>query len=407
MIGHRSLRTLLSTVLLAGLWSQACSDGGVVGGKCRDGLALCDGVCGVCGGDASPDADAGDAGPEDGDAASESDVPADWTGNDAIHPDGDAAEDGDSSGGDAGDAPDVQCTPPFNTPAACGDCFTQCGGGTPICSPVDGGYACVPACTPPLTLCGSTCVDLDTDPMHCGACNNQCPSGICQAGKCVGATVGHVVLLCMSYEQNFQSSPQTTLLGNAVFLPLSNPVRILAYTEHSPNPIENKVDQAIQWSATAKGRTFVTTVASTSNDVVNQLDKTSFDVLLVYDQTAAPAGALATAGTAWAPKVAAFVAVGGVVVVASGGAGTGEMDTLVSNAGLLSVSGQTLLSGTVLYNNAPFDAVGLNVLSPYLALKQSCTWDTSVTPGPQLVFVVGSASPDAGSGNPVVVHRIP
>jgi hypothetical protein len=249
-------------------------------------------------------------------------------------------------------------------------------------------------------------VDLATDAMHCGACDNPCPSGICQGAKCVGATVGHVVLLCSSYEQNLQSSPQTTLLGNAVFLPLGNPVRILAYGEHSPNAIETKVNQAIGWSATAKGRTYVITPANTASAVTNQLDKTNFDVLLVYDQTNAPAGALGAAGTAWASTLASFVAAGGVVVIPSGGGGTGQMSELVTNAGLLAVTGQTLLGASVLYNNAPFDAVGLNVLSPYVSLKQTCTWNTATTPGPKVVFVVENG-PAGGAGDPVVIHRIP
>ncbi len=39
-------------------------------------------------------------------------------------------------------------------------------------------------CGEPLTRCGEACVDLTTDPTHCGACDEAC-AGVCQAGVCV------------------------------------------------------------------------------------------------------------------------------------------------------------------------------------------------------------------------------
>ena len=389
MTSTRDLRWLIACALLALASPPACSDGGVVGGECRPGG--CSSTGGAAGDASAVDADASDA--------------VDGSDSDALVDGGDA-EGGDGSAGDA-DASDVACVPPFDTPAQCGDCFTQCGSAAPVCSPVDGGHACVPLCTPPLVDCGGSCVDTTSDPDHCGACSNQCPSGICQASQCVGASPGHVVVLCMSFEQNSQASPQTALLGNAVFLPVTNPVRILAYGEHSPNPIENKVDQAIGWAATAKNRTAQLTHVNAAAQVTAQLDKQSFDVLLVYDQTGAPSGALAAAGTAWAAAIGTFVKAGGVVVVPTGGGGTGEMGQLLTNAGLLAVSAQPSATGSVLYNQAPSDAVGLNVISPFIAQKQSCTLTTSAVPGPSTVFVVTNAPADAGAGSPVVVHRIP
>lgn len=390
------LGALLSSLALA----ASCSDAGVVGGRCR--FEGCvepggGGAGGEAGADADADADAGD--------------PDQHSGNDAKHPDADGASaDADDAGADAdagsSEAGDTGCTPPFDEPSKCGDCSTQCSGATPLCAPVDGGHACVPACTPPLVHCAPDCVDLETDPEHCGACDNACPSGICQAGKCLGTSAGHVVLICMSYEQNQQSSPATALLGNAVFLPPGNPVRVLAYDEFSPNPIENKVKQAIGWAAAAKGRTYTLSAVGSSGAVPSQLDKQSFDVFLVYDQTSAPAGALGSAGSAWNATLSSFVQKGGVVVVASGGGGTGEMGALIQNAGLLSVSGQANVTGQVLFNQAPWDAVGLNVLSPFLAQNRTCSFTTSAQPGPGITFVVSGAA-DAGSAPPVVVHRVP
>lgn len=40
-------------------------------------------------------------------------------------------------------------------------------------------------CAAPRTVCGSQCVDVDSDPRHCGECGNRCPAGaFCSGGSC-------------------------------------------------------------------------------------------------------------------------------------------------------------------------------------------------------------------------------
>jgi hypothetical protein len=57
---------------------------------------------------------------------------------------------------------------------------TECGGGQ-ICA--NGGCACPSG----EQTCGGVCVDLATDPSHCGSCGNNCTSdaGACIHGACV------------------------------------------------------------------------------------------------------------------------------------------------------------------------------------------------------------------------------
>jgi hypothetical protein len=61
-------------------------------------------------------------------------------------------------------------------------------------------------CKAGLTLCGKSCIDLQTDPLNCGGCGNACateyqPYLTCSAAKCVcqrliGCPNGMSVLCC-------------------------------------------------------------------------------------------------------------------------------------------------------------------------------------------------------------------
>jgi hypothetical protein len=83
-----------------------------------------------------------------------------------------------------------------------GCCATACSGPCRSCSaattwqcrPADGGPcgmgnvcrngACVPSCPGNQTMCGQTCVNLARDPNNCGECRRVCSSGLCRAGTC-------------------------------------------------------------------------------------------------------------------------------------------------------------------------------------------------------------------------------
>ncbi|MEP7050003.1 MAG: hypothetical protein ABJB12_06605 [Pseudomonadota bacterium] len=422
--------------LMALAFPAACGSSGIVGGECAASHVDCDGRCvdaqhdpNNCGGCAHVCAagvactdaeckgtlEGGSAGAQGHGEAGE----AGASGSGAASANGGASGSGASnSGGEAGgdldagqlsDAKhdgDAACLPPYRRPEACGNCATKCPKSAPTCSPDGlGSYQCVLVCDDPLKQCNGECVDFNIDAENCGTCGNVCPSGICQGGKCVGAQVGHVVLTCMDYQTPGKNTAQTALMGNAVLLPLRNPVRILAYTEYAPAAERDLVNQDIAYAAAARGRTYSITPLSKASAASATLNIADYDVFLVYDQTAAPKGQMATVGGSWQTNsvIDSFAAAGGVVLVLSGG--KSEMDQFLSNSELMDVTGQTVVNNAFLYNRAPADALGINVISPFLAPMNSCTFTTSLTPDSDDIFVISDAAAPSAS-SPVVVHRV-
>ncbi|HET7539305.1 MAG TPA: hypothetical protein VFK05_05515 [Polyangiaceae bacterium] len=298
-----------------------------------------------------------------------------------------------------------ECVPPvFDTPEACGACNAACPQTKPTCSPDSmGSYKCVLLCDDPLKECNGKCVDFNIDADNCGSCGNVCLSGICQGGNCVGAKDGHIVLACMNYQNAVTNSAANTLLGNAVLLPQPKQVRILAYTEFASAASRAKVDQHITTAAAARGRSVVITPLTKYTSASATLSIADFDEFLIYEQDMADPGVLGTVGTVWQMNsvLNSFAAAGGVIVGLSGG--SFEMDQFFTNAQLLDVSGQTDVTGSFLYNRASLDSVGNNVISPFSALPDSCTFTTTTVPDQTTVFVVRDAANDMAS--PVVVHR--
>ncbi len=89
--------------------------------------------------------------------------------------------------GDAGPG----CPTSLVTPQTCGSCTTVCPAQDPLCSgpSTSGGTAtCTSSCsgTTP-DLCGSVCVDNQTDQDHCGTSCAACTNQTCVAGACSGS----------------------------------------------------------------------------------------------------------------------------------------------------------------------------------------------------------------------------
>lgn len=256
-------------------------------------------------------------------------------------------------------------------------------------------------CTPPDVVCAGVCVDTSSDPDNCGACGHVCPSNACSAGKCVGAAPGHVVVIGHDYETAPSTfSSQARVLVNATLMPASNPLRVMSYEEYADPAAVKNAEAVVTGEAKQLGRTVTFASVSASQTVSSTIDDAGYDVLLVHDQRSAPVGTLAAIGSSWQSDghVAAFLHTGGVVVVLTGGGGTGEMPALATSAGLLAVTSQSTVTGslTVL---APADAVGSGVVSPYVPKPSTVTLATEANGG-DVVWVVGQ------NGAPVVVHKI-
>ena len=325
---------------------------------------------------------------------------------------GDAtASDGASDDGPAFDGPAFDgaahddggaCVPPYDTVTQCGACGVACVAPDDACLPVDGGYACGQLCTAPASNCGGSCVDESNDPANCGACGKFCPSHLCANGVCQGSTPGDVVVIGHDYATTPPGTSQGRVLANAAFIPSTNPLRVFSYERYvAPGALVN-VKAILGQRATQLSRTVAYTVSIADGDVPAQLAPTAYDVMVVYDQSSAPAGALATLGASWAATLTTFTKGGGVVVVLDGAAGTGEMPQLITSAGLLAIASHaSVAAGSAVTVTAQSDVVAIGVLNPYGVWDHSASFVPSSPAG--VTFVVRNGD---GSGDPLVAHRV-
>ncbi len=272
-------------------------------------------------------------------------------------------------------------------PNHCGACDQSCGAGG-FCI----GGTCAPSCEAPLTQCRAQCVDLENDPQNCGSCGRACESGLCAEGECIGVTAGHIV--AMGHDMTNSTPATRRLLGNAVFLPLADPVRILAFDEKASNAVKAGVENAVMSMASITSRNFEFTSA-TSLAVTFLLSMS--DVFVIEAQTLATNSSLLKNGETWSLALTEFLARGGVIVLMEGpnGANDGTYQ-LLKAAGLFSPGGRVAIGRKQLSLVSPGDGVATAVPTFYLGGAETMGFD-AVVDGTVVVT-------EPTSDTPVVIH---
>ncbi len=387
----------LALVLLVG---EGCeSSNAIVGGACRGGLLACGREC------VDPTRDPNNCG-ECGRTCSPL-VPCLDSVCGGRLPDG-ATKDGQTSDVLVSDAPsdggrvDVQCLPPFDTKEQCGDCDTTCRADQDCLERDGGGFACGPACVPPLVACSGRCVDLQNDPQNCGTCGKFCTSFLCATGLCQGNNPGDTVVIGHDYFTANAATSQARVLVNAVYIPRSNPLRILSYERDANVTAIGNVKSIL--STFSFGRILRYTVSRNVADLAAPDLANRFDVILIHDQVNRSPADLTNDATTWATPLHTFGSTGGVVVVLDGATGQGGMPALLTAAQLLDTPGHTpLASLSRVAVVAPVDVIATTVVSPYAGFANTATLQTNEPSGGNVTWVIRAGND--GSGDPVVVHK--
>lgn len=345
----------------------------LVGGQCREGLVLENDVCVDPTGVQPPEAPTTDKTPlppdsGNGDATTTSD-----SGTDANATDKDGGKD------------ITQVTEPVQPPP-------------PVLIDAGSDADTEMMCTPPLVLCRGMCISVDHDPQNCGACGKVCPSNICVAGECQGATPGDVVVIGHDYTNASPGSAQAKVLVNAMSIPTTDPIRVLSF-ESGASP--SAVSMLKYLATNGISRQIKYTVAPSASTLTSTTLNKTYDIVLINDASAVNP---ATVGPTWAGPLNTFAMKGGVVLAID--TGDSDMPSLITKSGLLTMTGHTVLPDqTHLLVTHAADVIGAGVLSPYASFDSAVTLQGLPASGMDLSWVVQLEQNDGTPGDPVVVHR--
>ncbi len=255
-------------------------------------------------------------------------------------------------------------------------------------------------CESSQVACHGACIPADSDAANCGACGKICPSNICIAGACMGATPGDVVLIGHDYTNAWSGSAQAKVLVNALSIPTTDPIRVLSYEEGAS---ADAVSQAKALaSAGLLGREIQFTVAGSAGALATDALAKSYDIVLIHD---AGANDPAIKGQSWADSLGTFTMKGGVVIALDNG--LSPMPQLLTSSGLLSVASHTLMAdGTHLAVTGAADVVGAQVLSPYAGFGAPISFQGVSAPAADFDWVVRAIGTGGAMGDPIVIHRI-
>jgi hypothetical protein len=376
MIGRSSMRG--AWVLFAAVLPACGLENGIVGGVCRDGLVNVGNAC------VSPS-----TGPN-------APAPSGATGTDTSVA---ARSGGDAEPGTAAGA--VATLPSWGTASPAATSLGSALSGSDPTPGTDGAAAGTPpalvglTCAPPLVACHGECISVENDPANCGACGKTCPSNICLARECQGATPGDVVLIGHDFTDAWAGSTHAKVLVNAVSIPTTDPIRILSY------------ERTAAYAGVAQARALIADGIRDRAVVYTDADDgalessslaLSYDVVLIHDAAGADPGAL---GARWSDSLERFTKKGGLVVALD--RGMTKMPELLRGTRLLSIDSHVSLAWDTRFSvDAPADVVGTQLLSPYAARGQSVGFVTA--PAPDTSWVVRELTAN-GPGLPSVIHK--
>jgi len=251
-------------------------------------------------------------------------------------------------------------------------------------------------CAAPTVLCHGACISVDSDPRNCGACGRICPSNICVAGVCQGATPGDVVLIGHDQASTWSGSVQGKVLSNAVGIPTTDPIRVLSYEWPVDSSVTTNTRNVLKTNINNRKIEFT---YATPDHIDSMSLYASYDVVLLHG---APSANGASLGGRWASSLQKFTKSGGVLVAIDNG--DAEMPELITGTGLLSVGWHTkLANGTQLIVTAPNDSVGSKLLSPYSSFGTSVGFDVVEAESADVRYVVRTHD---AQQYPVVIHKI-
>ncbi|MFO0761237.1 MAG: hypothetical protein U0359_32460 [Byssovorax sp.] len=235
-----------------------------------------------------------------------------------------------------------------------------------------------------------------------GACVAVCKEGLERRDGYCRPDGGEVVVLGLEFADAQPGDSVSHVLGNAVFMSDHHPVRVLDYHAHSAYNASSVTSAVytIANEAVARQRTITAHVAEDDDDVVQHLDTTQTDVLLIHDEDEAAPGELAGLGAAWAPALRRFLQQRGLVIVLASASGTNEMGELLGAAGLFHVTKVAPVVGQPLELVSEDDvlAEGLPDQVPMTRVCASFALDPASNPDASAVLATAA-------GTPVVMRR--
>jgi hypothetical protein len=223
-----------------------------------------------------------------------------------------------------------------------------------------------PTCAEPLEACYGTCVDIQTNPDHCGSCTHSCASGICTNGHCQGEPWGHIVAIGHDYAS--YHAAQRRVLVNAVTLGTTSNLAVTWWPGESRSMAHMT---ALASGMASVGRSWHQVAFPSSQDF------TGIDVIIVAPDTG-DGDAAEQNGAMWAASLDGFLRTGGVIVVLDGAAGTNHR--FADGAQLFDVGAPVVVTGQPTAVVDGTDAIAEQVVAPYLAEATSVSWPGAPQP---------------------------